>query len=130
MLLINIHKLDIILAHPICLVVLEHQIDYIRRVFRLECEDILILRGSQYFGEGCEVDSERDVAVTAVGREGVCSEHHGDEGDVGVVHSLECNAGVIAVEVAVLHEVFDGINHLYIALVFYQSYGAGYVIPS
>jgi hypothetical protein len=32
---------------------------------------------------------------------------------VGVVHGLERNAGVIAVEVAVLHEVLDGIDDLY-----------------
>ena len=31
---------------------------------------------------------------------------------MGVVHGLECDAGVIAVEVAVLHEIFDGIDDL------------------
>jgi hypothetical protein len=32
---------------------------------------------------------------------------------VGVVHGLERNAGVIAVEVAVLDEVLDGVDDLY-----------------
>ena len=31
---------------------------------------------------------------------------------MGVVHGLEGNTGVIAVEVAVLHEVLDGIDDL------------------
>jgi hypothetical protein len=31
---------------------------------------------------------------------------------VGVVHGLESDTGVIAVEVAVLHEVFDSIDNL------------------
>ena len=35
---------------------------------------------------------------------------------MGVVHSLESDAGVIAVEVAVLYEVFDGVDDLVAAL--------------
>jgi hypothetical protein len=31
---------------------------------------------------------------------------------VGVVHGLEGDSGVIAVEVAVLHEIFDGVDDL------------------
>jgi hypothetical protein len=31
---------------------------------------------------------------------------------VGVIHGLEGDAGVIAVEIAVLHEVLDGIDDL------------------
>lgn len=31
---------------------------------------------------------------------------------MGIVHGLEGNAGVIAVEVAVLYEVFDGVDDL------------------
>ena len=31
---------------------------------------------------------------------------------MGIVHGLEGNAGVIAVEVAILDQVFDGINDL------------------
>ena len=31
---------------------------------------------------------------------------------MGIVHGLEGDAGVIAVEVAVLNEVFDGVNDL------------------
>jgi hypothetical protein len=33
---------------------------------------------------------------------------------MGVVHGLERNAGVIAVEVAVLDEVLDGVDDLYV----------------
>jgi hypothetical protein len=31
---------------------------------------------------------------------------------VGVVHSLEGDSGVIAIEVAVLYEIFNGVNDL------------------
>lgn len=31
---------------------------------------------------------------------------------MGVVHGLERDAGVIAVEVAILNQVFDGVDHL------------------
>ncbi len=31
---------------------------------------------------------------------------------MGVVHCLESNAGIIAVEVAILHEILDGIDNL------------------
>jgi hypothetical protein len=33
---------------------------------------------------------------------------------MGVVHSLECDTGVIAVEVAVLNEILDGIDNLHV----------------
>ena len=36
---------------------------------------------------------------------------------MGVVHGLEGDAGVIAVEVAVLDEIFDGVDDLFVALV-------------
>lgn len=32
---------------------------------------------------------------------------------MGVIHGLECNARVIAVEVAVLHQILDGIDDLF-----------------
>lgn len=31
---------------------------------------------------------------------------------MGVVHGLESNAGIIAVKIAVLYKVFDGIDYL------------------
>jgi hypothetical protein len=111
-LLINVHELDIILAQPVALRALEDQVDDIRRVLGLEGQDVFVLCATQDFCEGGEVDSEREVAVAAEGREGFGLEHHGDEGDVGVVHGLERDAGVIAVEVAVLHEILDGIDDL------------------
>ena len=112
MLLIDIHQLDVVLAQPIGLAVLKHEIDNIWRIFRLESEDVLVLCGSQDLGERGQVDAERDVAIAAEGREGFGFEHHRDESDVGIVHGLESNAGVVAVEIAVLHEVFDGIDDL------------------
>ena len=112
MLLIDIHKLDIILAQPVAFAALKNQIDNVRRIFRLQRQYVFILRTSQHLHERGEVDAEGDVAVAAERGKGFCFEHHGDEGDVGVVHGLEGDAGVIAVEIAVLHKIFDGVNDL------------------
>ncbi len=113
MLLINIHKLQVILAQPIALAALENQVQNIWCILSLDCQNILVLGGTQDFCEGSEVDTESNVTVASVGGEGLCFEHHGDERDVRVVHSLESDAGVIAVEVAILNEVLDCIYHLY-----------------
>ena len=112
MLLVNIHQLDIIFAQPVTLSILKHQIDHIRGVLCLESQDILILGTSQHFHEGAQVNAKGDVAVAAEGREGFGFQHHGDEGDMGVVHGLQGDARVVAVEVAVLDQVFDGIDDL------------------
>lgn len=110
--LVNVHELDVILANPVGLRALEHELDNVRRVLRLQGQDIFILGGAEHLGQGDQVDTESDVAVAAVGRESLSLEHHRDESNVGVVHSLEGNAGVIAVEVAVLNEILDCIDDL------------------
>ena len=112
MLLINIHKLDIILAQPITLAALKHQIDNIWGIIRLEGQDILVLGASEHFHERAEIDAESDIAITAEGGEGFGFEHHGDESDVRIVHGLEGNAGVIAVKITILYQVFDSIDNL------------------
>lgn len=112
MLLINIHELQVILAQSIAFAALEDQIKNIRSILCLDGQDILSLRRTQHFCEGCEVESESNIAIASERGEGFGLEHHGYEGDVGVVHSLEGDTGVIAVEVAVLNQVLDGINDL------------------
>ena len=112
MLLVNVHELDIVLAQPVALSALEDQVDNIGRVLGLEGEDVFVLCAAQDFCKGSEVNAEDEVAIATEGREGFGLEHHGDQGDVGVVHGLKRNAGVIAVEVAVLHEILDGIDDL------------------
>ena len=112
MLLVNVHELDIVLANPVALGALEDQVDDIGSVLGLEGEDVFVLCATEDFCEGGKVDAEGEVTVAAEGREGLGLEHHGNEGDVRVVHGLERNAGVIAVEVAVLHEVLDGVDDL------------------
>ena len=112
MLLINVHQLDIVLAEAIGLRIFEGEIDNIRRIFSLEREDVLVLCSTKDFRERREIDAEGDVAVAAEGREGFGLEHHRDESDVGIVHRLKRDTGVIAVEVAVLYEIFDGVNNL------------------
>lgn len=112
MLLINVHQLDIIFAQTVRLAALEDQVDDVRRIFSLECENIFVLCGSEDFGQGVEVDAQGNVAVASVGREHLCFEHHGNKGDMRVVHGLEGHARVIAVEIAILDEVFDRIDNL------------------
>jgi hypothetical protein len=112
MLLIDVHKLQVILAQPVVFAALEDQVQHIRSILSLDCQDILVLRGTQYFGERCEIHAKGNVAVATVWGEGLCLEHHGDERDVRVVHSLESDTGVIAVEVAILDKILDRIDDL------------------
>lgn len=112
MLLVNVHELDVVLADPIIVGTLEDKIDNIRRIFSFECEHIRALGGLQDFREGGKVDSKSDVAVASVRGERLGLQHHGDEGDVRVIHSLKGDSGVIAIEIAVLYKVLDGIDNL------------------
>lgn len=111
-LLVNVHELDIVLAQPVGLGALKHQVHRVGRVLRLQSQDVFILGSAQDLGQRAQVDAEGDVAVTAVGGETLCTEEHGDQGNVRVVHGLEGDPGVIAVEVAVLDQVLDGLNDL------------------
>lgn len=112
MLLINIHELQIIFAQSITLAAFKYEVQHIWRVLRLQGQNIFVLGCAQNLCERGEIDTERDVAIAAVGRETFGLQHHGDESDVRVVHGLEGDAGVIAVEIAVLDEVFDRVDHL------------------
>ena len=103
MLLIDVHKLQVILAQPIALAALEHQVQNIWSILCLDCQDILVLGRAKDFCEGGKVDTEGNVAIASVWGETLGLEHHGHKGYVGVVHGLEGDAGIIAVEVAVLN---------------------------
>jgi hypothetical protein len=113
MLLIDVHKLQVILAQPIALAALEDQVQDIRSILSFDCQDIFALGGAQDLSEGCEVHAERNITIASVWGEGFGLEHHGDERDVRVVHGLEGDTGVIAVEVAVLDEILDCIDDLW-----------------
>jgi hypothetical protein len=76
MLLINIHKLQIILAQSIALAALKHQIENIRRVLSLDSQDIFILGGTENFCEGSKVDTKSHVAIASIRGETLCLEHH------------------------------------------------------
>jgi hypothetical protein len=112
MFLVDIHQLDVIFAQAICLCALEHEVHYVGGIFSLKGQDIVVLCSSEDFGQGVEVDTEGKVSVATKGREAFCLQHHRDKGNVGIVHCLERDSGVIAVEVAILHEIFDSIDHL------------------
>lgn len=112
MLLVNVHQLKVVLRNSVVLAVLKNQAQRIGRVLGLERHHILILCRPENLLQRNKVDSERDVSVTAVESESFRLKVHGDKRDVGVVHSLELDSGVIAVEVAVLDEVLDGIDDL------------------
>ena len=112
MLLIDVHQLDVILADSVRIAALKDEVDDIGRIFSFQCKDVFILGCSQNFGQRVEIDAKGNVAVASEGREHLCFEHHRHKGDMGVVHGLEGDAGVIAVKIAVLDEIFDGIDDL------------------
>ena len=114
MLLVDVHELNVIFADSGCALGLEDQVDNIWRILGLNGENIVASSSTKHFCEGSQIDTESDVAVAAEGRKGFGLEHHRDEGDVGVVHGLERDARVIAIEVAVLHEVLDSVDDLFI----------------
>lgn len=113
-LLVNVHELDVVLADPVGAAVLEDEVDDIRRVLGLECEDVVALRGAEHLCERAQVDAEGDVAVAAERAEGLRPQQHRHERHVRVVHGLQRDARVIAVEVAVLDEVLDGVDDLWL----------------
>lgn len=112
MLLVNVHQLDVVFAQPVRLGTLKHQINDIWRVIRLQSQDIFILSSAEDLSQGDKVDTDRDVAVTAIGGEPFSLQKHGHKRNVGVVHSLKGDSGVIAIEVAVLYEILNGVDDL------------------
>lgn len=127
MLLVNIHQLDIVLAYPVRLGALEHEVDGIGRVVRLQRQHVLVLSSPQHLGQRDQVDAQRDVAVAPVGREPFGAEQHGHQRHVRVVHRLQSNSGVIAVEIAILHQILDSVCHLQVGqfLVSLSSFSGG-----
>ena len=112
-LLVNIHQLEVVLAQPVAVAALKDKVQHIRCVLSLDSEDILVLRRTENLGQRRKVNTKRDVAVASVWGKALGLEHHGHERDVRVVHGLEGDTGVIAVEVAVLHQILNGIDNLH-----------------
>ena len=55
-----------------------------------EGEDVVVLGTLEDFCERTEIDTEGNGAVAAVTLEAGSLELDGDEGDMGVIHGLEC----------------------------------------
>lgn len=116
MLLIDVHQLEFVLTHPVGGGGVEPESDDVGHVLGLDHQHLVSLRRPHDLGERAEVEAEGEVAVASEEGEGVDLEHHRDEGDVGVVHRLEGDAFIVAVEVAVLDEVLDGLDDLGVML--------------
>jgi len=112
MLLVDVHELEVILGDSVVGLALEHQVENVGRILSLEGQDVIVLGSAEDLGEGGEVNAEGNVAIAAERFKAFCLEQHSDQGDVAVIHGLEGDAAVIAVEVAVLHEVLDRIDDL------------------
>ncbi len=112
MLLVNVHELEVILGNTVVLGALEDKVQAVGGIFGLEGQDVFVLRGAQHLGERGQVDAERDVAVTPEGRESFGLQRHGHQGNMAVIHGLERDAAVIAVKVAVLDQVLNGVDNL------------------
>lgn len=63
MLLVDVHKLQLVFRRPLGVFVLVDEVENIGRIFGLESEQILVSRRAQHLGEGGQVDTERDIAV-------------------------------------------------------------------
>lgn len=112
MLLINIHELEVVFRNAVILGRLEDEIQDIGGILSLEGQHVLILRRTQHLSKGREINTESDVSVAAIGGETLVLEHHGHQGDMAVIHGLEGDAAVIAVEIAILDEILDRIDNL------------------
>lgn len=113
MLLINVHEFQVVLADPILGHILKQQVQDIGRVLGSQGDDVVALGRAQDLGQRGQVDAQGNVAVASVGSETLGLEHHGHERDVGVIHGLQGDARVIAVKVAVLDQILDGIHDLF-----------------
>lgn len=112
MFLVNVHELEVILAEPVALRALKCKAYDIRGIFSGDGQQIVALQRLEDLVERREVDSQSEVPVATPPVEQLRLQHHGDEGDVRVVHGLQRHTGLIAVEVAVLNEVLDRIDDL------------------
>ena len=111
-LLVDVHQLDVVLAEPIHRAALEDEVEAVGRVVGLERHDVVRLSRPKHLGQRGQVDAQRQVPVAAVGREALGPEHHRHQRHVRVVHGLQRDARVVAIEVAFLYEVLDGIDNL------------------
>ena len=112
MFLINVHQFDVIPANALAGGTLKHKVQRVGIVISLEREDIFVLRTPKDLCEGRKIDPEREVTVATVRTEPLRFEMHRHKGNMRVVHRLQGDAHVVAVKVAILHEVFDGIYDL------------------
>lgn len=69
--------------------VLEGQGEDISGIVGLEGNNIIVSGTAQDLGERDQVDSQSKRAIASVGLESIVTEQKSNEGDVGVVHSLE-----------------------------------------
>ena len=72
MLLVDVREFDLVLAHAVRVLALEHQVHHVGRILRFQGEDVFVLGGAEHLCEGDEVDPQRDVAVAAVRGEAFC----------------------------------------------------------
>lgn len=112
MFLVDIHELEVILANTVLIGALELEVQAVGCILGLEGELVIAGGSAQNLRERGKVETQGNVAIAAVRCERFGLEKHGHEGNMRVVHGLEGEAGVIAVEVAVLDEVLDGIDDL------------------
>ena len=78
MLLVNVHKLDIVLADAVILGVLKDDIDHVGGVFGLDGENVGSRSGAKNFLKGPQIDANGNISVTSEGRECSGGEEHAD----------------------------------------------------
>ncbi|KAM2617877.1 hypothetical protein COP2_035808 [Malus domestica] len=90
----------------------EHEGDGIAAVVSLDGDDVIISGAPEHLGHVAEVHTHGDVAVASVVLEALRSEKEGNECHVAEVHDLKGEVGGRVVEVGVVHQVLDRLQHL------------------
>ena len=128
-LLVEIHQLHLVVGHFLLVGGLKHEGDGVRLVLGLDGDDVIIrcaperemleikhtLDVSNLLEDlvhAVEIHPHGELPVAPEPVEAISSETDGDEGDVGVVHSLQLDAAVAAVPGRLLQQLLDRVQHL------------------
>jgi len=112
MLLIQVHQFHLIIGHFLLIRRLEHEVDSVGLILSLHSHDIIVGGASQNFSHAFETHPHGELAIATEFVKPVGTEIYGDEGDVGVVHSLELDPAVTAVPGGFLQQILQRFQHL------------------
>ena len=104
---VNVHELELEVAHAVVLLTLEHEGKAVGRVLGLEGDDVGVVGAFEDLAEVAAVESKTDVPVATEVVEAITAEGNGAKGDVGAVHSLDGKSLLGAVNVGIEDEILS-----------------------